>query len=542
MLLFAVSPVIVIFILLVAFRQPADITGLIGWVFTALLAAFIFHTGWSVILRASLSGIVASLPIAFVVATSILQMTLLQKTRALSRIIVLLKCIAHDNQVVQILIINVGAGTLLTALGAVPVSILPPIMIALGYSSFAAIALPAIGYDSLCTYALLGTPVIIFAQFTGQRPEAVGGYFARFMPVVTTLIALGMLWIVGKWRMVGKGLIPTVLTGLCAGFIAIGMNRIGLVTLTGIAAGVGVILIMVVYLLVLRQPVLDRRTISGADLQIEQEMSLGRALAPWIILIVISLIANEPWLGIKKLLFDKLAMPWSIIPRQPERLRVFAQAYWLILVSTVVSLPFLRAGRQQLSETLATWWKRAPRPVFSAAVFFAIAYVINHSGKAGVLGDDGRWLLTNPGHNMVALAANTSAQLFGRFYSLVSPYLGLLAGFISGSESSAIAMLNKLHMDTAARIGSSGYIIAAASAIGGGLASVISPAKLQNAAAAIDRIGMETEVIKTAVVVAYLSSFWLSPPSPLSGRRNRLIRFLCSRARVINLIDSRCHQ
>ena len=29
-------------------------------------------------------------------------------------------------------------------------------MLALGYSSFVAIALPALGYDALCTYALLG--------------------------------------------------------------------------------------------------------------------------------------------------------------------------------------------------------------------------------------------------------------------------------------------------------------------------------------------------------------------------------------------------
>ena len=103
---------------------------------------------------------------------------------------------------------------------------------------------------------------------------------------------------------------------------------------------------------------------------------------------------------------------------------------------------------------------------------------------------------------MVALLATASAHTFGRFYTLVAPYLGLLAGFISGSEGSAIAMLTKLHLDTAAKIGSSGFIVAAASAIGGGLASVISPAKLQNAAAAIDRIGMETEVIKTAAVIA----------------------------------------
>jgi lactate permease len=31
---------------------------------------------------------------------------------------------------------------------------------------------------------------------------------------------------------------------------------------------------------------------------------------------------------------------------------------------------------------------------------------------------------------------------------------------------------------------------------------VISPAKLQNAAAAIDRIGMETEVIKTTAIIS----------------------------------------
>ena len=359
MFLLAIAPVIVIFVVLVVFRRPADITGLIGWVFTALLAWLLFHTGLNVILRASLSGIVASLPVSLVVATSIFQMTLMQKTGALNRLIVLLKTVSRGNQIVQILIINVGVGTLLTALGAVPVSILPPIMLALGYSAFAAIALPAIGYDSLCTYALLGTPIVIFAQFTNQPVEAVGKYFARFMPVVTTLIALGMLWIVGKWRMVGKGLVPTIITGLTAGFIAIGMNQIGLVTLTGIAAGIGVVIVMTVYLLILRQPILDRGSLTPDDLKTEQGMSLARALSPWLFLIVLCLVANEPWIGIKKFLFTRIAMPWNIIPGQPEKLRVFWQAYWWILVSSILSLPFLRATRQQLGETLSVWWKRA---------------------------------------------------------------------------------------------------------------------------------------------------------------------------------------
>jgi lactate permease len=65
-------------------------------------------------------------------------------------------------------------------------------------------------------------------------------------------------------------------------------------------------------------------------------------------------------------------------------------------------------------------------------------------------------------------------------------------------------MLTNLHLSTAEEIGAIGLIIAAASGIGGGLASVISPAKLQNAAASIDRIGEETQVIRTTIIISLI--------------------------------------
>jgi len=46
--------------------------------------------------------------------------------------------------------------------------------------------------------------------------------------------------------------------------------------------------------------------------------------------------------------------------------------------------------------------------------------------------------------------------------------------------------------------------VAAASAIGGGLASVISPAKLQNAASSIDKIREASAAIRPAFVVSML--------------------------------------
>ena len=494
--LLALLPILLILILLVWRQTPADIAGLAGWICALLVAWLYFKTPLSNTLLISLSGLVASLPITIMVATSLFQITLMKESGAIDRVVAFIKTIAPGNQVAQILILNIGFGTLLAALGATPVSILPPIMIALGYSSFVAIALPSLGYDALCTYALLGIPVVVFANFVGLPVNEVGGYFARFMPVISTCIALAMLWLAGGWKLLWRGLIPTILAGVTAGFIAIGMNALGLVTLTGIAAGLGVVVIMLTYLKITGQTLVDRRQLSNADVAAEKKISLPAAISPWIILTVLALLINAPFLPFFELVFNRWSMPLEIIPGAPEKVRLLWQAYFWILVSTLAALPFLKVDKNLLKSSLIKWLKRAPRPMLASAIFFAIAFIINHSGK------NAAWELVNPANNMVHVIANAASATFGKFYPAVAPFLGLLSGFISGSETSSIAMLTGIHLSTAEKIGALGLLVAAASGIGGGLASVISPAKLQNAAASIDKIGEESQVIRVTFVIS----------------------------------------
>jgi len=188
----------------------------------------------------------------------------------------------------------------------------------------------------------------------------------------------------------------------------------------------------------------------------------------------------------------------EIIPGAPEKMRMFWQAYFWLLVSTFLALPFLKTNNAQLNVSFQKWIKRAPRPMLASAIFFAIAFIINHSGK----GMD--WTLADPNNNMVVVLANASTAMFGRAYPFIAPFLGLLGGFVSGSETSSIAMFTNLHLSIAEKIGASGLIIAAVSGIGGGLASVISPAKLQNASAAIDRIGEEASVLRVTFVISLI--------------------------------------
>jgi lactate permease len=196
-------------------------------------------------------------------------------------------------------------------------------------------------------------------------------------------------------------------------------------------------------------------------------------------------------------------------------MRMLWQAYTWVLVATLVAIPFYRMQAGRLAAAGRKTLRRAPRPGFAAAVYFAIAFVLNHSGKTLPAAGAGPAWAMNPagGVNMVKVVADACASVFHQAYAGVAGFLGLLGGFISGSETSSIAMLSKLHFETMAQVFSSAtperllkisLLVAAVSGIGGGLASVISPAKLQNAAAVIDRIGMESQVIRATAVIAVL--------------------------------------
>lgn len=500
-------PIVVIVLLMTWRNLAADLSGIAGWILTILIALLFFNTPIDVSLQSSLAGVVASFPVSLMVITSILQITFMESSGALKRIVVFIKTLAPSDKAVQIMLLNVGAGTLLVSIGATPVSILPPILVALGYSTFVAVALPALGFDALCTFALLGAPLVVFSDLTGTPLVISAQIFAQFLPVISTLIGFGMLWIVGGFKLIKKGFIPCTIAGLTNGFTAVAMSYIPVlktgVVLTGVVAGFCTIMAMLLYLLVLRKPIIDRTILSEDDLKAEKEMSLLVALSPWIILITALLIINfyQPLFNI---LFNVIAMPISIIPGQVIKTRMLWNAYTWVVISTVAAVFFIRPSGKDIGNTLVKWLKRAPRPAISAAVFFAIAFVMNNTGVQNV---GGVWKIVESSPNMIKVLASASAVSFGSLYPFISGFLGLLGGFVSGSEASTIAMFTKYHILTSKILNVNPLVVIAATAIGGGLASVISPAKLQNAAATIDALGIESKVIKTTFLISVLITF-----------------------------------
>ena len=509
-LLLTLLPIIIILCLLIVWKQPADVSGIAGWLAIALIALFAFQTSIEVILRSTAAGFIRSFSVSLIVAMSLLQMAYMEKTGALRRIIIFIKTIACENRAVQIMMINIGFGTLMVAVGATPVSLLPPILVAMGYSTYVAIALPAIGYDALCTYALLGAPIVVFVDvanaYLGKGNEITlsqaGMVFFMFLPIVSTLIGVCMLWIVGKWDALKEGWLPCLITGAVIGVVSCITNRYdNLVVLTGVLCGLAVIAAMVIYLRVTGKKLIDRSRLTKEELAYEQSYPLWRALSPWIILVLLILALNVPK-DIFNFLYRELRLPINALTANgaPLETRALWQAYTWILVSILLSIPFIRPSSAQVRDSLSVWLKRAPRPVFSAAIFFAIGEIMNMAGYS----------METKGFavpSMVKVLADYSAQFFSDSYGMVVAFIGLFGGFITGSEASTIAMFGKYTLATARNLNMDTYgliLIMAGLAFGGGLASVISPAKLQNAAASIDKLGAENQVIRVAFVFSLL--------------------------------------
>ena len=509
-LILTLLPIAVILIMLIVFKKAADISGIVGWVAISLVALFFFNTKLEVIFRSTGAGLIRSMSVSMIVATSLLQMAFMEKTGALKRIIIFVKTIASENRAVQIMLINIGFGTLMVSVGATPVSLLPPILIAMGYSTYVAIALPAVGYDSLCTYALLGAPIVVFVDiansFLGPGNEIslhqAGMIFFMFLPLVSTLIGFCMLWIVGKWEAIKEGWFVCLLTGFTIGVVSYFTNQFdNLVVLTGVACGIAVIFVMAGYLKITGKPLIDRTRLTQEELDYEKKYPLWKALMPWILLILMILALNLPK-DVFNYLYRTLKLPINGLTAdgKPLDTRALWQAYTWIFVSIIVAIPFMKPTKQQLKDTWKVWLKRAPRPVFAAAIFFAIGEIMNMTGFSMATGKFET-------ASMVKVLADSSAQFFQHAYGGIVSFIGLFGGFITGSEASAIAMFSKYALTTGKNLALSTdglLIIAAGLAFGGGLASVISPAKLQNAAAAIDKIGEENKVIRIAFVFSLI--------------------------------------
>ena len=499
----AILPILLIFIGLVFLKQSGTLMGVVGWLLTVILAILFFNTSPAIALYASWAGVLSSFGISLMVLFTILQVTMMDVTGAITRITAYIKSIAAERYE-QIMILNVGFGSFLVSIGATPVTMLPPIMLALGFSPIAAVALPCLGYDPLTSFSLLAVPITIPAGVFGIDAKVLGSTIALFLPVISTGIALGMLWVADGWDGVKKGFSTALVAGLTLGFSAIVFVNI----LPGSAIGLvgvfsGLVTIAVLFLLrAIRGKPLNAVSVPDTTAA-EGGMPLWKAAFPWILLVTFAIIISIPVIQSGLYAFLGPIQKIPVVANKIVDLKLLNQAYFWVLISTIIAAPLLVKTGEEAKKILSLWVKRAWAPTLAAMVFFAIAYVMDWSSQSVTNGTLGFAPGANA-FNMNVVIGLSLALFFGVAFPLFSPTLGLFGAFVSGSESSSNVMFYGILKKSSEVLNLNFMQVYAAHAVAGGIASGVAVAKIINAAAVVDKIGIEGEVVRKVAPVAII--------------------------------------
>lgn len=504
----ALLPILVIFAGIVFLKRSGILMAVIGWILTMVVAIAFFGTTPDIALYASYAGILASFGISLMVLFTILQVTMMDISGAIRSISEKIRSIATERYE-QIMILNVGFGSFLVSIGATPVTMLPPIMMALGFSPLASVALPCLGYDPLTSFSLLAVPITLPATVFGFDAVIMGSQVALFLPVISTGLSLGMLWVADGIRGIQKGWIPAVLAGISLGISSIAFVNIlpgSAIGLVGVFSGLVTIGVLFLYRIIRR----DRSTretgeteTTGSKTIDPSLMPLWKAVLPWVLLVILVVVISIPQIqsGLYNLLGDSQVI--HIVANKGVDLKLMNQAYFWVVVSTLLAAPFLVRSKDEGAEIIRLWIKRAWAPTVATAFFFAIAYVMDWSGQTVI----NNTLMLGPGAadlNMNAVIGLTLAMTFGIAFPVISPLLGVFGSFVSGSETSSNVMFYGILQKATAALSLDFPKVYAAHMVAGGIASGIAPAKIINAAAVIDQSAIEGEVIKKSAVVVII--------------------------------------
>ncbi len=242
-LLLSLLPLIVVFLGIVWLKKSGTIMVLVGLALTALLCWAYFKTDPVIIVGGIFYGIVKSFGISVAVIIAMFMVFLMQLTGALNRISEAIHNIAGTKEE-KALFVGMGFGSFVTALGLVAPTLFPPLLMAMGFTPLAAIAIACLGYDPLCSFALLSLPITAPVSAANGMGIAITVHsfamnIAIFLPVISVGFAFAILWVVGKMEAIKRSWFPALMSGLVISLSAIVLIYWDLVpiSIVGVIAG-----------------------------------------------------------------------------------------------------------------------------------------------------------------------------------------------------------------------------------------------------------------------------------------------------------------
>ncbi|MFF5291164.1 L-lactate permease [Paractinoplanes globisporus] len=540
--IFAVLPLLTLFVLLGVLRMRAWLAGVISLAVALAVAIVVYSMpAGQAFLSATEGAAFGFFPILWIVLNAIWVYNL---TVVSGHFDVLRRSMARvsPDMRIQAIIVAFCFGALLEALAGfgTPVAVTVVMLMALGFPPVRAAAVALIANTAPVAFGALATPIVTLGTVTSGaaddprlNTDTLGAMVGRQTPVLALIVPLVLVAVIDGRRGVRQTWPAAIAAGVVFAlgqFVASNYLSVPLTDIiASLAAAAAVVLLLRIWqpaeippLHVEAEAATDQPNGGGAAARrsgppegigigenpaggggldaygkgtatIEQRdppAEIARAYAPYLIIIAIFSIAN---IGPIK---DALAKePWTVVFAWPGLHVLSASgkplsstnftfgwlpaAGTLMIIAGILTAIVLKVRPSEALKAYGRTYVTLRHAIVTVMAVLALAYVMNQSGQTNTLGE------------FLAQA--------GGFFVFLSSILGWIGVAVTGSDTSSNALFGALQVQTATKAGLDPLLLAAANSSGGVLGKMISPQNLAIAAAAVGMAGREGDIFRRVV-------------------------------------------
>ena len=515
--IFAVLPLVVLFVLLGGLRMKAQWASLIALGVSMLIAIIVYSMPVGQTADAALEGAVFGFwPIMWIVINAL---WIFNMTEATGYFAVMRRAFdsVSDDPRVQVVVIAFCFGALLEALAGfgTPVAICGVMLVGVGFSPLRAAALALVADTAPVAFGAIAIPITTLGQVTGLPVHDLGAMVGRQTPFLALIVPFALVFMADGRRGVRAAWPAALTAGTVFAALQFATSNYISTQLTDIVAALGSAAAVVALVQIWTPhvpaagsgvpPIGPRPAIAGGathDVAFERstvdefgpptpppsrrEMLL--AFAPYLIIIVVLGITSIS--GITKELdtvTSKFSWPGLHVlnakGKAPSsevfKLNYLTAAGTWLFVSGVLTAMVLRV---RPNYAVRIYWRTLVQlrwAIVTVMAVLALAYVMNMSGQTITLG--------------------TWAAGAGGFFAFLSPLIGWFGTAVTGSDTSTNSLFGALQVAAAHKANLNPTLMAAANSSGGVLAKMVSPQNLAIGAAAVGLAGKEGDLFRQVI-------------------------------------------
>ncbi|MCR4442923.1 MAG: L-lactate permease [Peptococcaceae bacterium] len=520
----AFLPILVIIVLMAGMNWPAKKAVPVGWLLAAVIALVFWKMEIAAVLGASLFGALKGFDVLVIIFGAILLMNTLDESGAMATIKNGFMGVTKDRRIQAIIIGWMFGAFIEGAAGfGTPAALAGPLLVGLGFPPLAAAMVALIFNSTPVSFGCVGTPIF------GAMSTLSANLTAAAAPVSAEVYKLGLTQYVALTHAVCGTFIPllgicfltrffgedrSVKHGLAAAPFAIFSGLCFTVPYMATAwlfgpefpSLVGALIGLPVVLYAAKSGFLAPKTawefvdsskweadwksaVETAGAREENlKMSMSMAWLPYVLIALLLVVTRVPSLGIKGWITQQvIALPPFF---GYEKFKYAFQYLYLpgtvpfILVSLLMIPIHGMTGAQA-----AKAWKATFKKCSGAAIALLFGVGMTH-------------LMLNSNLNplkldsMMVTMAKAAAGMFGTAWPLVSPFVGVLGAFISGSNTVSNILFSSFQFDVASQLGISHTLINTLQVVGGAIGNMICVNNVVAVCATVGTIGAEGTIIR----------------------------------------------